>query len=132
MKLARNSEWNPAIFAAVPLVNVLFLVVIFFTLSSRFALQNGLPVSLPFSSFSIRPPRNPQIVSISAAPVPAIFFEDQTFSLANFRAHLALIKSKDRSLIIKADRTVNYDLVMQVANEGLKNGYSVVLATAGR
>jgi biopolymer transport protein ExbD len=131
MKLTRDSEWNPVVFAAVPLVNVLFLVVIFATLSSRFALQNGFPVTLPFSSFSMHPPRNPQIVSISSAPVPTIFFGEQTFSPAAFRAHLAAMTTKDRSLIIKADRTVNYDLVMQIANEGLKNGYSVVFATTG-
>jgi len=47
MRLHRHLKFNPALFAVIPLVNVLFLVVLFFALSSRFVLQPGLAVTLP-------------------------------------------------------------------------------------
>jgi biopolymer transport protein ExbD len=112
----------------VPLINVLFLVVVFFAMSSRFVLQPGLAVTLPVSSFTLTPQREPQIVSITSTPVPAIYHREQKVTLEELGARLRDIRSRDRTLIIKADRGTPYDLVMQITNQALQNGYSVVLA----
>ena len=53
-----------------PLVNVLFLVLAIFALSSRFVLQPGISVALPVSPFTLGPQQNPEIVSVTAAPTP--------------------------------------------------------------
>jgi biopolymer transport protein ExbD len=49
-------------------------------------------------------------------------------------ARLRDMRTRDRSLIIKADRGTPYDLVMQITNQALQNGFSVILAAqpAGR
>lgn len=129
MKLTRNLRFNPALFAVIPLINVVFLVVMFFVLSSRFVLQPGLAVSLPASSFTLGPRINAQIVSVTAAPVPVIYHRDQRVSLDELRQRLEQANVKERSLILKADRSTPYDLVVRITNEALKLGYSVVLAT---
>ena len=67
MKLTRNLKFNPALFGVIPLVNVLFLVVFFFALSSRFVLQPGMAVTLPASSFTLSPRLDAQIISVTAA-----------------------------------------------------------------
>lgn len=130
MKLTRTLQHNPALFGLVPFVNVIFLVLVFFALSSRFVLQPGIAVTLPFSSFSISPPRNPQIVSIIPGPVPALYFRDQKLALADFAKTLAALRSRDRTLIVRADRATPYDLVLDVTNQALQAGYSVVLAAS--
>jgi biopolymer transport protein ExbD len=129
MKLERNLTINAALFNIVPLINVLFLVVIFFAMSSRFVLQPGMAVSLPASTFTVGPQHGAQIVSITSAPAPAIYFRDRKVSVAEFRAQLADAGIKQRSLIVKADRNTPYELVTEIMNEGLKLGFSVVLAT---
>jgi hypothetical protein len=43
MKLTRTLKFNPALFSVIPLINVIFLVVLFFTLSSRFVLHPAWP-----------------------------------------------------------------------------------------
>jgi biopolymer transport protein ExbD len=128
MKLTRTLKFNPALFGVVPLISVIFLVVLFFTLSSRFVLQPGLAVNLPPSSFTLGPRVDAQIVSVTAAPVPAIFYRDQRVGLDELRQRLAATKAGERSLIIKADKNTPYDLVMRITDEALKLGYSVVLA----
>ena len=128
MKLARNLTISPALFSVVPLVNVLFLVVIFFAMSSRFILQPGMAISLPTSPFNLGPQRTAQIVSITAAPVPAIFFRDRKVTLEELRAQLQDSPPGQRTLIVKADRNTPYDLAVQIMNEGLKLSFSVVLA----
>jgi len=130
VKLERNFQINPALVGVVPLINVMFLVILFFALSSRFLLQAGLSVSLPTSSFVVTPQRQPQLVSITAAPVLSIYHGDRRISLEELGPRLAEVAGKERSLVIKADRAAPYDLVVSVMNIGLQHGYSIVLATA--
>ncbi len=129
MKLTRSLKFNPALFGVIPLINVIFLVVLFFVLSSRFVLQPGLAVTLPASSFTLGPRVDAQIVSITAAPVPVIYHRDQRVSLDELRQRLADTKVRERSLIIKADKSTPYDLVVKITDEALKLGFSVILAT---
>ena len=128
MKLERNLKVHLGLISLVPLVNVLFLVLAFFALSSRFVLQPGLAVSLPVSSFSIAPPREPQIVSVTAAPVPAIYFRDQRVTIDQLGERLGEGAPRERSLIVKADRSTPYEVVTQIINTALAHGWSVVLA----
>jgi len=129
MKLSRTVSHNPALFNVIPVVNVVFLLLIFFALSTTFVLQPGISLTLPYSPFTLAPQRNPQIISITAAPVPAIFFHDQKVSLDELGKSLADSRVKNRTLIIKADRKTPYDLIVQITNKALQMGFSVVLAT---
>ena len=129
MKLSRTVSHNPALFNLIPMVNVIFLLLIFFALSTTFVLQPGIAVTLPYSSYSLSPQRNPQIVSITAAPVPAIYFHDQKVTLEELARSLADSRIKNKTLIIKADRTTPWELIVQITNEGLQKGFSVVYAT---
>jgi biopolymer transport protein ExbD len=130
VKLERNFQINPAMVGVVPLINVMFLVVLFFALASRFLLQSGFSVTLPTSSFVLTPSRQPQLVSITVKPVPAIYHGDRRITIDELGPRLASVTGKDRSLVIKADRSTPYELLAQVVNVGLEQGFSVVLATA--
>jgi biopolymer transport protein ExbD len=130
MKLERNLSFNPAWLGVVPLVNVVFLVLLFFALSSSYVLQPGIAIHLPTSPFTVHPQRDPQIVTIVASPTAAVYFHDERLTLDEFSQRLTAIKGKNRTLIIRADRGIPYDTVMAVMNAGFLNGCSVVLATA--
>ena len=130
MKLSRTVKFHPALFGLIPIINVLFLVVLFFSVGSRFVLQPGIAVSLPFSSWTLGPQRNPQILTITGGSAPAIFFRDRRWNLADIRQALASPDLKDHTLIVKADRSTPYSLVIRIVNEGLRAGLPVVLATA--
>src|SRR5438067_13942711 len=104
MKLTRTLKFSPALFSIIPLINVIFLVVLFFTLSSRFVLQPGMAVTLPASSFTLGPRSGAQIVSVTSAPVPAIYHRDQRVSLDELRQRLAQTSVRERTVILKADK----------------------------
>jgi biopolymer transport protein ExbD len=129
LKLTRNLQFNPALINLIPLVNVCFLVVIFFALSSRFALQPGLAVTLPISTYTLAPQSDAQIISVTAAPIPTIYFRDEKVTLEELGKRLAAGRGKARTLILKADRSTSYDLLVQIMNAGLAHGFSIVLAT---
>ena len=132
MKLHRTVKYEPGLFNLVPLVTVLFLMLAFVTLTNTFVLQPGISISLPFSSFALGPQHNPRIISITSGAIPSIYFQDGKVSIADLDQKLSDASSKERSLIVRADRAVPYDIISQVMNLGLQHGYSVVLAASSQ
>jgi biopolymer transport protein ExbD len=128
VKVRRGFQFNPALCGIIPLVNVLFLVLVFYSMGSRFILQPGVQIVLPATSFALGPQRNAQIVSISAAPSATLYYRDQKVTLATLLERLEANPAAERSLVIKADRHAPVGLRDEVANEALRRGYSVVLA----
>lgn len=130
MKLSRTTTISFGWLYVFPLLDVVFLLIFFFLLSSSFVLQPGIAVSVPFSRFTLAPQPNQQIISITGGPSPAIYVRDQKVTLAELGPALELAKREGRSIVIKADRQVSYDLVMAVTNAALEHGISsVALAT---
>ena len=130
MKLSRTVKFHPALFGLIPIINVLFLVVLFFSVSSRYLLQPGIGISLPFSAWTLGPQKNPQILTITGGSAPAIFFRDRRWEIDDIGQALSAPDLKNHTLIVKADRSTPYALVIHVVNEGLRAGLPVVLATA--
>jgi biopolymer transport protein ExbD len=131
MKLFRTKEYQFAWLAAIPLLDVMFLLIFFLLLSSNFILQPGISVSVPLSRFTLGPQINPQIISITGGGAPAIYFRDQKVTLEQLGPLLDEAKKEARPIIIKADRLTPYSMVVEVANLSLEHGItSVALATA--
>lgn len=130
MKLSRTKEYHFGWLAAIPMLDVVFLLIFFLVLSSNFILQPGISVSVPLSRFTLGPQINPQIISITGGPVPAIYFRDQKVGLEQLGPLLDAAKKEGRPIIIKADRLTPYALVVEVTNLSLEHGItSVALAT---
>ena len=131
MKLSRTKDYTFSWLAAIPLLDVIFLLIFFLVLSSNFILQPGISVSVPLSRFTLGPQINPQIISITGGAAPAIYFRDQKVALAQLGPLLDEAKKEGRPVIIKADRLTPYALVVEVTNLALERGItSVALATA--
>ena len=130
MKLTRTKQYNFGWLVLFPLVDVVFLLIFFLLLSSNFMLQPGISLALPFSRFALGPQINQQIISITGGAVPAIYFRNQKISLEQLGPLLDAAKRENRSIIIKADRSTPYELVIAVSNAALEHGISsVALAT---
>ena len=130
MKLTRSVHLNPFLVFVVPLVDLIFLLLLLFLVSSTFLLHPGISVNLPFSKFTLGPQRNPLIVSITAGPYPTIYYRDQQIQLGELARRLEQDRGAERSIVIQADRLAPQGSVVEVINLCLENGYSVVLATS--
>ena len=130
MKLSRTKEYQFSWLAAIPMLDVIFLLIFFLVLSSNFILQPGISVSVPLSRFTLGPQINPQIISITGGAAPAIYFRDQKVAIDQLAPLLDEAKKEGRPIIIKADRLTAYALVVEVTNLALERGIaSVALAT---
>ena len=132
MKLTRSIHLNPFLIFIIPLVDLFFLLLLLFLVSSTFLLHPGISVNLPFSKFTLGPQKNPIIVSITAGPYPLIYYRDQQIGLEELSHRLQGDRVADRSIIIQADRLTPQGSVIEVMNLCLEKGYSVVLATSPR
>ena len=130
MKLSRTKQFNFGWLVVFPLIDVIFLLILFLLLSSNFILQPGVSLALPFSRFSLGPQLNQQIISISGGAVPSIYFRDQKITLEQLGPLLEAAKREDRSIIIKADRFTPYEVVMAVTNAALEHGITSVALAA--
>jgi biopolymer transport protein ExbD len=130
MKLTRTTNYSFGWLCVLPAINVIFLLIFFFLLSSNFILQPGIAVAAPFSKFTLGPQVNQQIISITGGANPSIYFRDQKVTLPQLEPLLETAKKEGRSIIIKADRLTPYELVITVTNVALEHGItSVALAT---
>ena len=130
MKLTRSVHLNPFLIFVVPLVDLIFLVLLLFLVSSTFLLHPGISVNLPFSKFTLGPQKNPLIVSITAGPYPMIYYRDQQIQLRELARRLEQDRGAEQSIVIQADRLAPQGSVVEVMNLCLENGCSVVLATS--
>lgn len=113
-----------------PLVDVVFLLLIFFVLSSPYVLQTGFGLSLPTSDVPDRVSLQSMVVVIKGEN--QILFNDRrvTFDQLGQSLVSAAGRSPNQDLIIKADGQVPHSVIIHVLNIAYKAGIATVnLAT---
>ena len=130
MKLTRTLTPSFGPLLLLPVADVAAALLVFMILGGGFLLQPGVAVKVPDSPFLLAPQRDPIVVSITGAPVPAIYFDSRRVDAVELDAGLAMVQGHSRTLIVKADRRAPVDLLVQVVNSAVARGFPVVLATS--
>lgn len=130
MKLRRSSAPHPVLIVFAPALALALLLIFFLLLSTSFMLQPGVAVNVPLSPFLLSPQRNPRIISVTAPPLSAIFFDNEEVDLTRLREALQELQGRSQTIIVKADKRALYENVSAVLNVALATGFPVVLATA--
>ncbi|MCW8850277.1 MAG: biopolymer transporter ExbD [Melioribacteraceae bacterium] len=101
-------------FSLSSLTDIVFLLLVFFLLTSQFVIQTGVKVKLPASKMNEQSIPTKLIVSIT---------EDNTIYVGSDQTEMNLVALKleelkeniaENNLIIRADKTVDIDLVIQI------------------
>jgi biopolymer transport protein ExbD len=102
------------IFSYSSLTDIVLLLVIFFLLTSQFVIQTGVKVKLPGSKTNEQSEPARMIVTITAAGVVYAGTNQTTIDMLPGRLTELRSLSDESSLIIRADKTVQIDLVIKV------------------
>lgn len=96
------------------LTDIVMLLLIFFLLTSQFVIQTGVKVKLPGSKNNEQSIASSLIVTITENK--QVYFGSDITSLELLPAKLSSAKSdiQENNLIIKADKSVNIDMVIKV------------------
>lgn len=130
MKLQRSPSLHPALLFIAPSLDVVLALIFFIVLSTSFLLQPGVSVSVPDSPFLLAPQRDPLIISIVAAPLSSVYFENEETTLDELRNKLRARTGRNHTLIIKTDRHAPFEKLAAVMNISLGFGYPTVIATS--
>lgn len=103
-----------SVFSYASLTDMVLLLLIFFLLSSQFVLQTGVKVKLPGSKTNEQSEPTKMIVTITSAGVVYAGPDQTTLELLSGKLLELKGANEEGSLIIRADKTVQIDLVIKV------------------
>ncbi|HUI05464.1 MAG TPA: biopolymer transporter ExbD [Verrucomicrobiae bacterium] len=126
MTFKMHCQMSKGLVDPAPLVDVIFLLLLFFILSSPFVMQSGFGVSLPSSNAPTVTTFQSLVVTVTRDNL--LFFNNQPTTLETLEQSLraAVQQGRGRELIIKADRQVAHGTVTQIMSVALKAGITVV------
>ena len=128
MRLPRLAGAESPFILLAPALATLLGLVFFLLITGYFIMQPGVAIKIPDSPFLLLPQHDPQVVSVTGAPLPQIYYERNVVTPAELETLLGKAR-KTGSLIIKADRLAPYDLLLRIMTIGIRCGFTVVLAT---
>jgi biopolymer transport protein ExbD len=110
-----NQQLKPlAAFSHSSLTDIVFLLLIFFLLSSSFVIQSGIKVQLPKSVTGEQETQRQIVITVTEKG--AIFLNDRQVTTETLGGQLAPLigENRDKIVIIKADQTVSLQSAVQV------------------
>ena len=130
MKFARKRTLEAGKLDIAPLVDVVFLLLIFFMLTSNFINPTGIAINVPQSSAAERQEKKNPTVSISRDE--EVYWEDQPIAWKDLKEQMILSRRDHPGgvLIIKADRDARHGKVVDVMSLARETGWKRLAVAA--
>ena len=113
-----------------PLIDVLFILIIFFTVSSTFLEQPGIELKLPDAESSKT--HTAQKVIVYVAEDGSVYLNDASVSLTNLAelAKTMLAEQNEKHIVLRADEKVDHGIVIHIMDLLRKRGiYKIIIST---
>lgn len=112
MRFKRRLRIEKGMVDLTPLINVFFLLLIFFIFTSSFIFQPGISVNLPKAVTSeVLQQEN---IVITIAKNNKIYMNEREISKDDLRSNLRIIAKEKGSLLIKADSQASLGLIVEI------------------
>lgn len=127
MAISPKNKINPT-FSLSSMTDIIFLLLIFFMVSSTFIQTKGIMVEKPESKTAAS---EPVIVIISIDKYGAYYYEQERASLQEIESKLVLKKRLDKniSVSVNAEKTVSIEQLVKLMDIARRNDIKLVLAT---
>jgi biopolymer transport protein ExbD len=130
IKLSRRRYKTAIKFDSTPMTDLVFLLLIFFLLSSPFMIQPGIKIKLPKAASAEAEIFDKVIVSITKEN--KIFVNEKEVPMDHLESEIkrTLSKSRERILIVKADAETSHGMVVEVLDKAkLAGAEKLAIAT---
>ena len=124
----RSKNKVSANFSMSSMTDIVFLLLIFFMLTSTLVSPNALKLLLPNTKARTL---EKQTISVSITPQIEYYIEDQKFPFDQLENQLKqrLANEQEPAIVLHADKTVDIEFAVKVMDIAYRNKYKVVLAT---
>jgi biopolymer transport protein ExbD len=130
MKFKRRKSFQTGLLDITPMVNVFFLLFIFFLFTSSFIFQPGIRVNLPKAVTSEVVQGDSEVLIITKND--KVYMNDRQMSDDELISRLRIIAKEKMSLLIKADSNASMGRVVGIWDTCRKEGVSQVNIATGR
>jgi len=123
MAFRRKQRESPLV-DLTPMIDVVFLLLIFFMISTTFVETSGLSIKLPEASTSIAD-REPKEVKIYLSKEGVITVDKQEMSIESLQAHLKSFgqRSGDMTFLLLADKEARHGRVVELMDSAKNAGF---------
>jgi biopolymer transport protein ExbD len=130
MRFRRNKEEEP-ILAITPLIDIVFLLLIFFMLTSHFHVAAGVPIKLPKVTQSAYEGKSQEIIC-AIDREGSIYLKGEKTDLKALGPRLKTLAEKGEliQLVLQADKEVKHGRVVQVMDLAKSAGVSSIIIAA--
>ena len=112
MRFKRHVELEKGQLDIAPLIDVVFLLLIFFMLTSSFVFQPGIKINLPKAVTSEVIHEKSLIILINSRNY--IYLNDRAITMSELSSRLRIAAKENKPLLIKADRRASLGKVVEV------------------
>jgi len=124
MKFKRRLKMEKGVLDLTPMINVFFLLFIFFLFTSSFIFQPGIKVSLPKAVTSEVMQQDNVVITITKEN--KIYLEDRQISRDELVSRLKVLAKEKLGLLIKADSNASLGMIVEVWDTCRREGVSQV------
>jgi len=127
MTFRTHCQISKGLIDAAPLVNVVFLLLLFFVLNSQFVMQSGIPLILPSSAqYPVRDSFQSLVVTVTSDNL--LFFHDQPLPMDKLEQTLreAVQQGLGHELIIRAGSQVSMGTEFEIVSAANRAGITMV------
>jgi biopolymer transport protein ExbD len=112
-----------------PLIDMVFILLIFFIVTTAVVRETGIEVEKPEATAAAR--LQDDLILLAITPAGEVWYDRNNIGVAGVRSTVAaLLLSKERPVVIQADRRVTTDLLVRVMDEAkLAGAPSLSIAT---
>ncbi len=129
MKLESTLRPSTGLLYAAPLLDVVMLLLVFFLLASNFVVRSGMPVRVPSSSSILPPVEGSHVITVAAGHAPRIFVNEKEVYFADLPGELEELSREKRHVILMADQTAIFGVVMEISELVAELGFDLAYAT---
>ena len=124
----RNKNNVSANFSMSSMTDIVFLLLIFFMLTSTLVSPNALKLLLPNSQAKTL---EKQTISVSITDEIEYYIEDQKYPFEQLenQLKLRLANEEQPAIVLHADKTVDIEFAVKIMDIAYRNKYKIVLAT---
>ena len=112
MRFARHVQFEKGHLDIAPLIDCVFLLLIFFLLTSNFIFQPAIKINLPKAITSQTIPEKVIVITVTADN--RFYFNDMPITFTELKIKLENLSKENKPILIKADREVELGKVVSI------------------
>ena len=124
----REKRITKSIINLTPMVDMLFLILLFFLVTSSFIEQPNIKLELPSTKYASTSKLEEQVLTVSQDG--KLFFQNKPVERENLIPVLknAFSKQEDKTLVLKADKRVTYGVIIDIMDAAKGAGLKRIVA----